>query len=137
MLQEVEQHLVEIKALQTIDSPRTVVSGWTDGLGGMQSVSVFAEFDYGAGGESIDLIIQTSIDGGKTPVDIARATFDKQTRTIVCNVTADRDCGWFDADMGLKPGDVRCGVLGDRLRYALKSTGIYERTSLRVYFAPR
>jgi hypothetical protein len=135
MLREVHQHLTEIKALQTIEGARTVESGWTDGLGGMRSVTIFAEFEYGSGGESVDLVIQTAIDG-QTPIDIARATFDKQSRTVICNVTADRDCGWFDPKP-LSPGDILCGVLGDRLRYRLKSTGIYENTALRVYFAPR
>lgn len=135
MLQKVEQHLTEIRTLQEISGARNIVSGWTDGLDGLRSVSVFAQFVYGGGGESVELILQTSIDGGETPIDIGRIVFEKTSKIALCNISADNALGWFEPK-ALKPAE-SVNILGDRLRYKLSSKGIYENTSLRVYFAPR
>lgn len=136
MLAETEQFLAEIKTLQTVGQAGTYESGWTDGLAGMRSVSIFADFDYGAGGEDVVMTVETAFGKGLKPVPIACWRFEKAPGLFLCNLTADLGRNWFEA-RALKPGEIADGILGDRLRYRLQVKGMYERTSLKLYFAPR
>ncbi|MEI9917082.1 MAG: hypothetical protein WDN29_16265 [Methylovirgula sp.] len=53
-------------ALQ-VSGPGTFISDWVDGLEGMRSVALQADFKVGSGGQSVQVYFQTSLDQGLTP----------------------------------------------------------------------
>lgn len=108
-----------------------------DRLEGMTSVTFFADFDYGSGGTTCAVIIQTSINQGDDWIDICRFDFttsdSKKHATIGCfgNVAP-------GALAALGSEGKLDGVLGDRLRAKVTSTGTYAgNTSVAVRAAVR
>jgi hypothetical protein len=107
-----------------------------DRLGGMKSVTLFVDFDYGSGGTTCAVIVQTSINQGDDWIDIARFDFTTADSKKHANV------GCFD---GAGPTEVAAlasagrldNVLGDRLRAKVTSTGTYVATSVSVRAAVR
>lgn len=94
-------------------------------------------FLYGAGGTTTKVFIQTSLDGGTTWFDVAQHAFTTAAASKVSSVTA----LIAPAAQALTPGDAALtdntiiqGVLGDRLRAKVVSTGTYTgATSVAVY----
>jgi hypothetical protein len=108
-----------------------------DRLEGMESVSLQATFVYGSGGTTCIVVVQTSLDQGVTWIDVARFDFAQANAKKVANVSA---AG------ALAPAAVAAlgaegkldGVLGDRLRCKITSTGTYAtNTSVSVRAAVR
>lgn len=108
-------------------SAQTAISS----LDGMTAVTLEAEFAYGSGGTTCAAVVQTSFDGGTVWIDIARFDFLLSTRKAVCNLEGllSKAVTTYTA---LAVEGVIDGVLGDRLRCVVTSTGVYVNTTLAV-----
>lgn len=113
------------------------VQALIDRLNGMTSVSVQATFVYGSAGTTVVAVVQTSLDQGASWIDILRFDFATSNAKKVGNVSA---AG------ALAPAAVAAlgaegkldGILGDRLRVKVTSTGTYAgNTSLSMRAAVR
>lgn len=109
------------------DSAQTPI----DGLEGMTAVTLEAVFSYGSGGTTCKAWVQTSFDGGTTWRDIAEFDFTTASRTAVANLSGLLSKA-VTTHNALAAEGVVDGVLGDRLRVKVTSTGTYANTSLAV-----
>lgn len=108
-----------------------------DRLGGMQSVSLQAAFVYGSGGTTCIVVVQTSLDQGASWIDICRFDFSTANAKKVANISAAGAVAPAAvATLGAE-GKLD-GILGDRLRAKVTSTGSYAgNTSVSVRAAVR
>ncbi len=107
------------------------------GLGGMKSLTAWADFVYGSGGSTAILKLQTSLDQGLSWIDILRFDFAQANRKAIASV------GVF---AGVAPASVAAlgaegkldNILGDRVRAILTSSGTYAaNTSIACRIAAR
>lgn len=120
-----------------ITTAATVVGEEITGLDGLTALTISARLAYGSGGATVIATVKTSLDQGTTWLAIARIDFATASAHKVANVS------------GLTPkttpaavtlGAEGCvdGVLGDRLRVDVTSTGTYaDSTVLSVRVAAR
>ncbi len=100
-------------------------------LGGAQAVTVTAAFSYGSAGTTAVVVIQTSLDGGTTWYDVANFAFTTASATKYVNLSG------FTAKAvtsysALTSDTVNDGLIGDRLRAVITTTGTYANTTLSV-----
>jgi len=94
------------------------------GLGGMTSLTAWADFVYGSGGATAILKLQSSLDQGASWIDILRFDFAQANRKAIASV------GVFG---NVAPATVAAlgaegkldNILGDRVRAILTTTGVY------------
>lgn len=110
----------------TITTAGTVACTAITSLIGMQSLTVSMRLAYGSGGTTVKAYLQTSLDGGNTWDDIlcwapANANAGKRwnfsAQTPVDAVTP--------TDGAMADNTRQDGILGDRVRLKVVSTGIY------------
>src|SRR5882672_4551588 len=102
----------------TVTAADTQTTEWVEDLDGMTALTLQARFAYGSGGTAVLVFVQTSIDQGTTPVDIACFGFDTASAVALVNLsglTADESIV-TPTDGALGAGYVVDGILGDRLR---------------------
>lgn len=99
------------------------------GLTGMTECMIEASFTYGSGGTTAIVKVQTSFDGGALWRDIARIDFATTTVTKYLNLSA-RLSKAVTSYADLSAEGVFDGVLGDRLRAVLTTTGTYAGSTL-------
>lgn len=102
-----------------------------DSLDGMTAISLEASLAYGSGGATCIAVVQTSFDGGTTYRDIARFDFATATAVKQCNLEGLLSKA-IAAYVALASEGVIDGMLGDRLRVVITSTGTYVNTTLTV-----
>jgi hypothetical protein len=111
-----------------------------DRLDGMSAASIQVRFAYGSGGTTAKVYVQTSLDQGTTWIDIACAAFTTSSATKLFNLSgltakttpANPTDGAMTDDTSLD------GVLGDRLRVKVTTTGTYAtNTTVAVRAACR
>lgn len=108
-----------------------------DSLAGMGSVTLFADFVYGSAGTTCAVIVQTSINQGTDWIDICRFDFTTANARKVANVSAAGALAPAAVSLLASEGKLD-GVLGDRLRAKVTSTGTYAgNTSVSVRAAVR
>lgn len=108
-----------------------------DRLGGMIGVSLQAAFVYGSGGTTCIAYVQTSLDQGVTWIDIARFDFGTSSATKVANISA-AGASAPAAVAALGAEGKLDGILGDRLRVKVTSTGTYAgNTTIAVRVSVR
>lgn len=108
-----------------------------DRLAGMKSVSLFAEFTYGGGGTACIVVVQTSLNQGADWIDIARFDFATANGQKTANISAEAAAA-IAAVAALSAEGKLDGILGDRLRCKITSTGTYAgNTSVNVRAAVR
>jgi len=125
---------------QTITTALTAsVLGESAGLYGMKSLSVEANLTYGADGTTIKVWIQTSLDGGSNWIDIMNFAFTTasgrkvSTVKIAAGATAVVPTDGTSGDNGIVDG-----ILGDRIRAKVTTTGTYSgSTTLEVNAVPK
>lgn len=124
----------------TIGAAGTQVGDWVTGLAGILAATLQARLAYGSGGTAIKVYIQTSIDEGTTPIDIACITFGTEGAQKVVNLSGSTPKGTpaTATDATLADNTALDGVLGDRFRAKVVSTGVYAgSTVLSLRLAPR
>jgi hypothetical protein len=116
----------------TVTAAGTVETDWVTGLDGMLAATISAPLAYGSGGTTIRCFIQTSLDGGVTPIDIACILFGTAGEAELVNLS-----GLTPKTTPAAPGDGTLaddtcldGVLGDRLRCKIVSTGTYAGSTV-------
>lgn len=107
-----------------------------DQLDGMKAVTLHARFIYGSSGTTCAAIVQTSIDQGATWIDVARFDFTTANAQKVINLSGLLSKA-VSAVSALGSEGVFDGVLGDRLRCKVTSTGTYVASTLSVRAAVR
>lgn len=108
-----------------------------DRLEGMSSVTLFAEFTYGSGGTAVLVVVQTSINQGADWIDVCRFDFATSNASKTANLSAAAAAAVAAVAALGAEGKVD-GVLGDRLRCKITTTGTYAgNTSVSVRAAVR
>lgn len=117
-------------ALQ-VSGPGTFVSDWICDLEGMRSVSLQAKLMYGAGGQSVQVYFQTSLDQGQAPIDIWAPSFTNASAALAANIdTEATGSAITPSDGSLAANTIVNGILGDRLRAKVVVTGNYSGSTL-------
>jgi hypothetical protein len=97
---------------------------YVDRLEGMNSATIQAKFDYGSGGTACLVIIETSINQGGDWIEVARFDFATADAVKTVNLSAAAAAAVASVATLGSEGKVD-GVLGDRLRAKITSTGTY------------
>lgn len=117
-------------------SSQGVAQGFIDGLEWMAATTLFANVTYGSGGTTCSAIVQTSLDGTNW-IDIARFDFTTASRAAVCNNSGLTPSA-VATIAALASEGVKDGILGDRLRAKITTTGVYAgNTSISIRAAVR
>lgn len=102
-------------------------------LQGARGVALQANFTYGAGGTAVKVDIETSLDQGLSWIPVARFAFTTVSAQRVMNVVADTPLSTPYTPVQLADDVAVGGILGDRIRAKLTSTGVYSgNTSISV-----
>jgi hypothetical protein len=114
--------------------PETTIGAAVTFIGGVHnlpekvsSLSVQAVFVRAAGGTDVDVYVQTTIDGGATWIDIIQFHFLTTTATKISSVREATAvaAAIVPTDGTLGNDTIVDGVLGDRLRVKVQTTGTY------------
>ena len=97
-------------------------------LTGMTAATIEAAFTYGSGGATTIVWVQTSFDGGTVWRDVVR--FDFATASAVKTKGLARGTQALAAYAALSAEGANDGLLGDRLRVAITTTGTYAGGTL-------
>jgi hypothetical protein len=98
---------------------------------GAKTLAVLAKFVRAAGGTTLDVFVQTSLDGGATWIDIMNLTFATTTASQLQAVKTDIAVAptTVPADGALADDTILDGVLGDRVRVKQIVVGTYTGAS--------
>lgn len=120
-----------------VTSQPSVANGETvayvDGLEGMLAAALQVNFNYGSGGTSIKVIVETSLDQGATWIEVWRCALATASEENVVNLS-----GLTAKTTPVTPAaltDDTCldGILGDRFRAKVLTVGTYAgNTSLQI-----
>lgn len=124
----------------SISTASTQVGEWVKYFDGVTSLTVQFRLAYGSGGTSVKAYLQTSLDQGTTPIDIACVVFASASEVNVLNFSGltPKLTQVVPTDGALTDDTAVDGVLGDRFRIKLVSTGVYAgSTILSVRVHPR
>jgi len=125
--------LIITEGVSTSGTPQALI----DRLEGMSAVSLQASLVYGSGGTACIVIVQTSLDQGQSWIDVARFDFAQASAKKIANVSAAVAAAPM-AVAALGAEGKLDGILGDRLRARVTSTGSYGgNTSISVRAAVR
>ncbi len=132
--------LVDSLAITTAISAQ--VQGVFSGLYGMKEVTVEANFVRGSGGTNCKVWIQTSLDGGSNWIDIMNFAFTtsslRKIHTVVMPAVVATRTNITPTAGTMGDNLILDGVLGDRLRAVVTTTGTYAgTTTLDVNFVPK
>ena len=116
----------------SITSAGTQTGEWVDDLDGMLAACAQLRFAYGSGGTAIKAYLQTSLDGGTTVVDIACVVFGTASEVAALNLSAltPKTTAIVPTDGALSDDTALDGILGDRLRLKVVSTGTYAGSTV-------
>ncbi len=110
----------------TLTNPSAAATGVGARLSGMNYVAAEAQFVYVAGGGTVDVYIQTTLDGGLTWIDIMNFHFTTATLSKVSACTtaiAPAAQAFAPGEAALTANTIIQGVLGSRLRCKVVSAG--------------
>lgn len=112
----------------------TYVTEWMTGYGDAAYLLAQATFDHGSGGTTAKLYIQTSLDGGVTPIDIMCFAFATSDETRLMKVLAADELtdNTAPTDGALTDDTSLSGIIGDRIRGKLVVVGTYADSTLNV-----
>jgi hypothetical protein len=100
-------------------------------LEGMLSATLQLNFTYGAGGTNLRAMVETTLDDGLTWIEILRALFTTASKEILVNLSALTPKATLVVPASLSDDTALDGILGNRMRVKITSTGIYTgNTSL-------
>ena len=98
---------------------------------GMEAVSLQVRLSSAAGGTSINVYIQTSLDQGQSWFDVACVGFTTSPGVQALNLSGlDKSAPVTPSNLALTPGTILDGPFGDRLQAIVVSTGTYTGSPL-------
>lgn len=114
-----------------IAAAATTICDVIDELEGLTAVTLQVRFAYGSGGTKVTVYVQTSLDQGATWVDIACVTFTTASGQKMLNLSGltPKTTAATPTDGAMTDDTALDGVLGDRLRCKVVSTGTYAGSS--------
>jgi hypothetical protein len=109
------------------------------GLDGMTAATIQARLAMGSGGTTAKVYIQTSLDQGTTWIDVACLAFTTTGATKLVNLSGltAKTAPASPTDGAMADDTCLDGVLGDRLRAKIVTTGTYSSAVLSVRAAVR
>lgn len=112
----------------TVTTAGTTICDAITGLTDLNAVSIHTRFVYGSGGTACKVYIQTSIDQGTTWVDVACIALATTNATKVINLSGLTPVTTPTTPTDGAMTDNTCldGILGDRLRVKVVSSGNYS-----------
>lgn len=114
----------------TVTTEGTTTETAIENLEGLEGASLQVYFIYGSGGTTCKVYVQTSLDQGTTWVDVACFAFTTATARKAANLSSTTVGVSTATDGTLADNTVLNGVLGDRLRAKVVSTGTYADNTL-------
>ena len=114
----------------TILSAGTQTGEWVENLEGILSLSIQSRLAYGSGGTEIRVYVQTSFDQETTAVDIACILFATVSETKIVNLSGLTTAQMTPVDGSLSDDTAVDGMLGDRFRCKIVSTGTYSNSTI-------
>jgi hypothetical protein len=116
----------------TITAAGTQTGEWVDDLDGMLAACAQLRLAYGSGGTAVKVYLQTSLDQGTTAVDIACVVFGTASEVAALNFSAltPKTTAVVPTDGALSDDTALDGILGDRLRLKVISTGTYAGSTV-------
>lgn len=132
-------------ALTTAVTGQVITDGgdgvaYIEDLEGMLAATVQFKFTYGSGGTNCKAFLQTSLDQNSTWIDVACVLFELASETRIVNLSGltPKTTSVTPTDGTLTDDTALDGVLGDRFRVKITSTGTYAgSTSLSVRMQAR
>lgn len=115
-------------------------AAYIDSLEGMLAANIQIKLAYGSGGTTVKVYVQTSLDQGATWVDVACCAFTTASGTKVINLSGltAKTTAATPSDGAMTDDTALDGVLGDRFRVKITSTGTYATsTTLSVRMMAR
>lgn len=119
-----------------IGSAGTILTASPPSVVWAKYLAVEAVFLYGAGGTATKCYIQTSLDGGATWIDIMTLSFTTSAASKVSAVVLQTAlaAAVTPGDGALTDNTILSGLIGDRIRAKVVTTGTYTgATSIAVY----
>lgn len=117
----------------TITAAGTQTGDWTTvDLEGLLSLCAQLRLAYGSGGTTVKAYLQTTLDDGTTPIDIACVVFATASEVAVVNFSAltPKTTQVTPADGTLTDDTAVDGILGDKFRLKVVSTGTYAGSTV-------
>ncbi len=113
----------------------TYTTPWLTGLGEVEDILAEVILDWGSGGTTIKVFLQTSIDGGVTAIDIACFAFATADASKVLSVDARAAVTTpvTPSDGTLADNTVVNGIIGDRVRFKYIVAGTYAASTLSAH----
>lgn len=110
----------------------TVVCTAITGISSAVGMAVLLRLAYGSGGTTIRVYLQTSLDGGTTYMDIACVLFGAAAKAVVLNFSSltPKTTQVVPTDGTLADDTAIDGIIGDRLRLKVVSTGLYTGSTV-------
>ncbi len=109
-------------------------------LEGMLACNVTIRFAYGSGGTDCKVYVQTSLNQGQTWCDVVCGAFTTNSQEMIFNLSGLTPIStlYEPTDGNLNDNSIKDGILGDRWRCKVTSTGTYSSsTSLSVRLVAR
>lgn len=125
-------------AVVTAETDRNGVNqAYIDSLDGMVGATLQANFNYGSGGTSLKVMIETTLDLGTTWIEVARFAFTTASAEKLFNLTnAAKLSGYTPA--ALSDDTAVDGLLGEYWRARILTVGTYAgNTSLSLRMQAR
>lgn len=115
-----------------ITTAGTQTGDWVDDFAGILALAASLRLAYGSGGTAIKAYLQTSLDQGETAIDIACVVFGTASEHDVANFSGlTPKLTLINPTDGTLTDDTAIdGVLGDRFRLKLVSTGTYAGSTV-------
>lgn len=119
------------------DAQSTTIA-YVDRLEGMLAASLQANFTYGAGGTSLKVIWETSIDQGTTWVEVCRMAFATASEENIVNLSGLTPKTTVVTPAVLSDDTCLDGIFGDRWRARILTVGTYTgNTNLALRMSAR
>jgi hypothetical protein len=118
----------------SITTAGTVVGDWVEGLEGCLAILAQIRLVYGSGGTTVRAYLQTSADDGDTPIDVACVLFGTASENAVLNLSAltPKTTQVTPSDGAMTDDTNVDGIIGDRFRVKVVSTGTYAGSTQLV-----
>jgi len=111
-------------------SAQSVAIAYVDRLEGAQALTFEANFTWGAGGTTLKVDLETSVDQGTSWLPICRIAFTTASALKVVNISGLTPK--IAAITPAVPSDDACtdGIIGERFRVRITSVGVYTGNTL-------